>query len=860
MQTLNAVNLSIGVQNGLNTELVSGRLEALVNGQAAVLELISKGASLSIILEAITRWVEKHGGPGLFASVLLLDAEGKRLVHGAAPSLPDAYNKAIHGVEIGPTVGSCGTAIYRREAVIVENIETDPLWEQFSELALRFNLRACWSSPLFNKEGKLLGSFAIYFDQPRKPSLDELQLIRLVSRTTEIAIEHKIAEEENRFLQEGQKRAQEIIQQERQFFYQSFMNAPAMITVLKGPDHVFELANALFMNSVGAGRDILGKSLKTALPEVASQGFIDLLDHVYQTGEPYIGNEVLIGLDRAGNGILENRYFNFVYQAIVNDEKKSEGIFVHAIDITDLVLAKRRAEESETRFRNLVLNSPSPIGIYVGKEMIVETANDAILEAWGKDASVIGKTFREALPELEGQPFFDLLDQVYTTGISYHAHAERVDLYRKGKLETTYFNFSYKAIRDEYGKIYGVINTGTEVTDLVLARQRLSETEEGLRNAVEIAELGTWEVELASGEVYSSDRVSEWFGIPEKSTVKDVLFCIAESDRDHVEKTITQTLKKNGHFEAEYKVINQITGVERVLHAKGKVIVNEKNEAYQLSGTARDVTLEKMNELELEKQVENRTVELKKANIDLNNVNQNLKQFAYVASHDLQEPLRKINMFSDILQQKNKKDLDYSGRIYLEKITQSARRMTSLIKDLLDFSRVDSRESSFIVTDLNTILKNIIVDFEVLIEQKGATIEIGSLCVIEAVPLQMNQLFYNLIGNALKYSKPDAAPVIEINSRILSKEEVLRFDDLNSRWPYCEITVKDNGIGFNQEFAEQIFTIFQRLHGRSEYEGNGIGLGLCKKIMDNHDGKIFARSVAGEGSSFHVIIPLKRTY
>jgi two-component system CheB/CheR fusion protein len=124
----------------------------------------------------------------------------------------------------------------------------------------------------------------------------------------------------------------------------------------------------------------------------------------------------------------------------------------------------------------------------------------------------------------------------------------------------------------------------------------------------------------------------------------------------------------------------------------------------------------------------------------------------------------------------------------------------------------------------------------------------------------MNQLFYNLIGNALKFSKPDAAPVIEINSRILSKEEVLRFDDLNSRWPYCEITVKDNGIGFNQEFAEQIFTIFQRLHGRSEYEGNGIGLGLCKKIMDNHDGEIYARSVAGEGSTFHVIIPLKRNY
>ena len=186
-------------------------------------------------------------------------------------------------------------------------------------------------------------------------------------------------------------------------------------------------------------------------------------------------------------------------------------------------------------------------------------------------------------------------------------------------------------------------------------------------------------------------------------------------------------------------------------------------------------------------------------------------------------------------------------------------RMTNLISDLLEFSRIDAWEHLLTETNLNTILENIRVDFEMLIDEKKATLDIGHLGLIEAVPLQMNQLFYNLVGNALKFTRPGVPPLIRISSRILAREEVLAYHQLNARWAHCEIIISDNGIGFDQNFSTQIFTIFQRLHGRSEFEGTGIGLALCKKIVENHDGEIFAHAKEGAGSSFHVIVPVRRT-
>ena len=832
-------------------------LEQLIKGQARILEMISTGEELKVILNEIIQWAERESKDGLLASILLTNYNGERLLHGAAPSLPEDYNNAIHGVAIGPSVGSCGTAAYTKKQVIVEDIVTDPLWTDFRPLAATYGLRACWSTPLMSKEGNVLGTFAMYYKQPKKPSLHDLQIIKLLSYTTVIAIEWTRTAEEKKLLAEKEKQDSHKMKLQWQDFYNMLMNAPAMVAVLRGPDHVFELANPMYMKAVGTQRQVLGKPLKEALPEVVEQGFIAILDQVYQTGVPFYGDEVLIKLDKKGTGELDTTYFNFTYQPIKNEGGNIEGIFVHAVDITEVSLAKRRAEESERRFRSFVLNAPTPIGIYVGREMRIQTANEAVLKAWEKDKSVIGKTFREALPELEGQPFHDILDNVFTTGIPFEAEEEKVYLMRDGKLSTTYWNFNYTPLKNEQGEIYGVMNTATEVTELVNAKKELMQTQESLKSALEIGGLGTWSMDLSNNRVAYDQPVRNWFGLPDENTTLDeVINRMPVSDRERVAKRIQEAIDTQGIYEAEYKVINPHNGRERILYAKGAVVTDENGKAIFLNGINRDITLQRETEKELTRKVESRTLELQKANAELNNLNENLKQFVYVASHDLQEPLRKINLFSDLIQEKTD-TLNDVQRNYLGKITKAARRMAALIKDLLDFSRTESKEQVLSPTDLNQLVHNVIEDYEVLIQQKKATVNMETLPVINAIPLQMNQLFYNLIGNALKFSKPEVQPVIDINCRKLSAEEVLKHDKLSADQNYLQITVADNGIGFDQKFSDQIFVIFQRLHGKNEYEGTGIGLALCKKIAENHKGIVYGEGKEGSGAQFHVILPYK---
>jgi two-component system CheB/CheR fusion protein len=249
---------------------------------------------------------------------------------------------------------------------------------------------------------------------------------------------------------------------------------------------------------------------------------------------------------------------------------------------------------------------------------------------------------------------------------------------------------------------------------------------------------------------------------------------------------------------------------------------------------------------------------LKDVNNNLTRSNQELQQFAYAASHDLQEPLRKIIIFSGKLQQEYKDLLPEMGKEYINKMVSSSARMTRLIEDLLNFSRVSRSEEKFQDVNLNEVLQNVLNDFEVAIAQKNAIISYDHLPVIPAIPLQMTQLFQNIISNALKFSKESSSPMINISLKKEVTDELANHPHLNSGVPYYKLTFKDNGIGFNQNYSEQIFTIFQRLHGKSEYSGTGIGLALCRKIADNHNGVIFARSEEEKGSEFHIILPAKQ--
>lgn len=257
----------------------------------------------------------------------------------------------------------------------------------------------------------------------------------------------------------------------------------------------------------------------------------------------------------------------------------------------------------------------------------------------------------------------------------------------------------------------------------------------------------------------------------------------------------------------------------------------------------------------LEDKVKERTQELLKINKDLEQSNVELQQYASVASHDLQEPLRKIITFTGIIRDKYLHGVS-GAQTYMNKVIASTERMRSLINDLLNYSKL-SVESSFKMTSLKEIVDETIADLELSIEEKSAKLFVGELPSAEVIPGQMRQVFQNILSNALKFSKTDIAPTITIEGELVSGKSFS--SKPSSHGDYVRIFIRDDGIGFDNRYVEKVFTLFQRLHGRTEYEGTGIGLAIVKKIIDKHHGLITAESKEGEGATFIIVLPKQQT-
>ncbi|HET6568885.1 MAG TPA: CHASE3 domain-containing protein [Rhodothermales bacterium] len=278
-------------------------------------------------------------------------------------------------------------------------------------------------------------------------------------------------------------------------------------------------------------------------------------------------------------------------------------------------------------------------------------------------------------------------------------------------------------------------------------------------------------------------------------------------------------------------------------------VLRMNNQDLEVRVRDRTVALETANELLQAEVMERQKAEeqLTSANVELTRSNRELQDFAYVASHDLQEPLRKIMTFSSMLELEQGDHLDEAGRSYLERLSDSASRMSQLISDLLTFSRVTTRAQPFQPVDLNKVVHAVLSDLEIAASEHDAEIDVGELPTLGADEFQMRQLFQNLIGNALKFQMPGRKPVVKVSAEV-SNDTALG--------PVVAITVSDNGIGFDEKYLDKIFTPFQRLHNRSQYAGTGIGLSICRRIVERHNGTITAHSKPDQGSTFVVTLPL----
>lgn len=665
--------------------------------------------------------------------------------------------------------------------------------------------------------------------------------------------------------------------------------APAGIGLFVGRDLIIENPNQTFIDIVGKGASIAGLPLRDAMPELLTEGqpFLKILDEIFDTGKPFNSPASLVKIVQ--HGVLTDNYYNISYTPLFDAAGEVFAILDIAIDVTPQIKAQQQLQESELFARSIIDNSPVAKVVFTGPDMVISIANQNMLEILGRDEKIIGMPVMEAVPELKDTPLLEPLTRVYTTGETYHQPEERVELVKDGELQAGYYNYIYKAMYNTAGEIYGIVTTATDVTDQVTVRQKLEEAEQNLRGAIELAQLGTWSIDAATKALTYSDRLIEWFGYdPAEENYTEVIPIIKEEDRERIAKAVARAMdpESGGIYDESYTVIHPRTGQKRILHAQGKTIFDTDGKPIRINGTAQDITIQQELLLALESQVQQRTEELAatneelaatneelqatneelattneelaEANTSLTHSNEELAQYAYVASHDLQEPLRKIRVFSGILS--SHQTLNIVDRELVDKISGAAARMSLLINDLLEFSRLLKSETLMRPVDLNEVLHAVSDDFELIIKERNARIEISELPVIEAVGLQMNQLFYNLLSNSLKFIAPDVQPHITVTVNALPMEQLVKYIMKPVTFTtYYEVIFTDNGIGFESKYAEQIFEVFKRLHGRDHYPGSGIGLALCRRIVANHGGHLYAASTPGKGTVFHIILPAKHT-
>jgi PAS domain S-box-containing protein len=637
----------------------------------------------------------------------------------------------------------------------------------------------------------------------------------------------------------------------RNFFHQ----APAMLAILKGPDHVFEFANQPFQELIG-GRDPVGLPAGEAVPEAVSQGFIKILDDVYQTGIPFTGREMPLKMDR-GKGV-EKLFITFICQVLKDVTGKTEGLLVFCYEVSEQVLARNKLQEAESRSRLAI------------------------------DAARMG-TFDW---DLQNQHFISSARLVEIFGYRYGEQVSHEDLINRFlpddkpiRDEAVKNSFSEGSLKYEvrllwpdksihwvntYGKIfsdqdknikrmYGIVQ---DVTPQKIALEELRESESKFRLLANAMPQLIWTSDKNGNLNYFNQAVYDFSGLSFEELKNRGWLAIVHPDelKENIRRWF-KSVETGNEFLYEHRFRNA-TGEYQWQLSRAIPQKDDQGNIQMWIGTSTNIQEQKHFMQELERNVFERTQSLNFANLslkqtvtELEQTNAELASFNYIASHDLQEPLRKIIAFSKRIEEVDNETLSIASKDYFSRIIRAAYRMQNLIDAFLSYSQTNNSLANFEPTDFNQVLLEVKNEFSDLMEQKNIVLINTNLPVLMAIPFQINQLLTNLIGNAIKYTRDVPGPTIEISSEKLLGSE-LPLEDGDSNSDYWKINVRDNGIGFDQIYEKQIFELFQRLHSRQEYAGTGIGLAICKKIMRNHKGFITAEGHSGAGAIFSMYFPI----
>lgn len=513
------------------------------------------------------------------------------------------------------------------------------------------------------------------------------------------------------------------------------------------------------------------------------------------------------------------------------------------LDITRQKQAEYALQQSESNLRNLVLHAPVAMCIMGGPLFVVEVANDRMLEVWEKTREeILGRPVFDAFPEVGQQGLKKVIERVYATGERFTANEMQISLRRNSHLEPVYLNFVYEPIKNTDGLVTKIIAVAVDVTEQVVARKKIEESHREFEFAMDFVPHMIWLAWPDGYHYYYNRKWYDYTGVTFSETKGDGWQRVFHPD--DLERTWQRwrhSLATGEPYEIEFRC-RRYDGQYRWFLTRALPLKDESGNIIKWFGTDTDIHDRKTFIEQLETMVAERTKELQQSNEDL-------QQFVHVSSHDLKEPVRKIRFFADRLYHDAGWCLDEQSKTKLSKVLASAERMSSILEGVLTYSQVSFLEELYKSVDLNEVIRDVEADLELTIQEKKAVIQYSNLPMLRGAPIMLHLVFYNLISNSLKFSRRGVVPVITITAELIEKKGEA----------FARIELKDNGLGFDQKYADKIFGTFVRLHTKDKYEGAGLGLSICRKIVERHGGTITAKSEENVGTTFEILLPVKRT-
>jgi len=640
------------------------------------------------------------------------------------------------------------------------------------------------------------------------------------------------------------------------------LQAPVGMAILRGAQFVVEIANNRLLELWGkTAEEAINKPVWDALPEAQNQGFEELLNRVFTTGETITDFGVPVTLMRGGH--LDKVYVKFVFEPFKEANGVITGVMIVVHDVTGLVEASQKLQANEAELQKRVEERTTDLeqqklliasvleasfnGIYALKAIrnnhgkILDYkylfANKNLAQMLQKSVpQILESTMLTLLPENKDNGFFELFEQALNSGVPAHDVTHFVT-----NTINSWIDYAVVPIDPEtlVVTLRDITEQKNTLEKVEAQRNLLDSIMKNSPSGITVTETIRNEAgEVVDGRTILANDIS--FKYTGFSAGEEADKTIAELDPNILSsplfKMAINTLETGEPFITQY----YMEPIDRWLE-----LSVAKMDENHLINVFTDVTPIKETHLLLEKSVEN-----------LQRSNDNLREFAYAASHDLKEPIRKVHIFSDRLKTLLSDRLNDDERLYFERLERAAKRMGSLIDDLLSYSQVSLTAPAFEKVDLNKLVELVLADLDLEIEQKGATVSVDSLFSVMGNHRQLQQAFQNLIFNALKYMRPGIAPEIKITCQeVVGKDTGLHLaiDEQHKRF-FC-ISIKDNGIGFEQKDHERIFNLFTRLHGNAEYTGTGIGLSIVRKVIENHHGFIVAESEPQKGATFNIYFP-----